>query len=66
MEVSVGVYETCELRVFLFLTQITEKYLEVRATEELEVVVGGYQPPSESQPVMKAQGNREDRAAGWG
>lgn len=44
MEVSVGVYETCELRVFLFLTQITEKYLEVRATEELEVVVevGGW------------------------
>lgn len=29
MEVSVGVYETCVLLLFLFLTQITEQYLDV-------------------------------------
>lgn len=34
MEVSVGVYETCVLLVFLFLTQITEQYLDVVRTEE--------------------------------
>ena len=34
MEVSVGVYETCVLLVFLFLTQITEQYLDVVTAEE--------------------------------
>lgn len=37
MEVSVRVYETCVLLVFLFLTQITEQYLDVVTTEEQEV-----------------------------
>lgn len=34
MEVSVGVYETCVLLVFLFLTQITEQYLDMVTAEE--------------------------------
>lgn len=37
MEVSVRVYETCVLLVFLFLTQITEQYLDVVTVEEWEV-----------------------------
>lgn len=54
MEVSVGVYETCMLLVFLFLTQITEKYLEVRRRDEQEERDkggGGFPVP---QTVMKA------------
>lgn len=37
MEVSVGVYKTYVLLVFLLLTQITEQYLDVVTTEEQEV-----------------------------
>lgn len=62
MEVPVGVCETCALLVFLFLTQITEQYLDVVSTEEQEVREGGRGAgfPIISD-MMKAPGNGEDR-----
>ena len=55
------------LLVFLFLTQITEQYLDVVTAEEQEVrgeERGGQVFPL-SQTVVKAPGNGEDTASGW-
>ncbi len=57
MEVSVRVYETCVLLVFLFLTQITEQYLDVVTTEEQEVGgCAGFPIISDSDESLKQWG----------
>lgn len=66
MEVSVRVYETCVLLVFLFLTQITEQYLDVVTAEEWEVKKKGERKRGHVFPlfqtVMQSLSNREDTA----
>lgn len=54
MEVPVGVYETCVLRAFLFLTQITEQYLDVMTT--VEEGVAGFPIISDSEEIPEQQG----------